>query len=82
MSGSIEPCLLTCATVRVWGVADMEVLMQLMHSGIVELFLDRQIRIQQFYVTGMQVLSFLAAFQSLPVRDQITVARTVSILHD
>ena len=56
--------------------------MQLMHSGIVELFLDRQIRIQQFYVTGMQVLSFLAAFQSLPVRDQITVARTVSILHD
>ena len=56
--------------------------MQLMHSGIVELFMDRQIRIQQFYVTGMQVLSFLAACQSLPVRDQITVARTVSILHD
>ena len=37
----------------------MEVLMQLMHSGIVELFLDRQIRIQQFYVTGMQVWNFL-----------------------
>lgn len=60
----------------------MEVLMQLMQSGIVDLFMDRQIRIQQFYVTGMQVLSFLAACQSLPVRDQITVARTVSILHD